>query len=266
MNPARPALPVRDILGVPLCAVAMKDVLVAIDDAISTRRRLRIGVVNAAKLVNMRRDATLRQDVLSSDVILADGMSVVWASRFLGRPLPERVAGIDLMFAMLRQGARMRHRVYCLGATQDVLDGVAERIAAEYPGLELAGRHHGYYASDEEPAVAAAIAAAHADILFVAMTSPRKEHFMARWGDQLGVPVCHGVGGSFDILAGKVRRAPERWQRMGLEWLYRVYQEPRRLWRRYLMTNILFSGMVLRALIRQGPLRRLTLSISRHLT
>jgi N-acetylglucosaminyldiphosphoundecaprenol N-acetyl-beta-D-mannosaminyltransferase len=264
MSPVRTDALVRDLLGVPISALTMDDVLARIDEAISTRCRLRIGVVNAAKLVNMRRDPALHQDVLSSDLILADGMSVVWASRLLGRPLPERVTGIDLMLGVLRQSARKSHRVYCLGATQKVLDQVAARMVADYPGLELAGRQHGYYGPDEEPAVAAAIAAARADILLVAMTSPRKEHFLARWGDQLGVPVCHGVGGSFDILAGKVRRAPERWQRMGLEWLYRVGQEPRRLWRRYLVTNTLFCGMVLAAWLRESPLRRLKTAISRH--
>jgi N-acetylglucosaminyldiphosphoundecaprenol N-acetyl-beta-D-mannosaminyltransferase len=264
MRRARANAPVRDLLGVPVSALTMDDVLDRVDEAIAPRQRLRIGVVNAAKLVNMRRDAALRQDVLSSDLILADGMSVVWASRLLGRPLPERVTGIDLMLGMLRRAARKGHRVYCLGATQEVLDGVAEHIAGNYPGLQLAGRHHGYFGPAEESVVAAGIAAARADILFVAMTSPRKERFMARWGDQLAVPVCHGVGGSFDILAGKVRRAPKCWQRLGLEWLYRVGQEPRRLWRRYLVTNTLFSWMVLAAWLRESPLRRLKAAIPRH--
>ena len=254
----------RELLGIPVDALTMEEVLDRIDKTILERGRLRIGVVNAAKLVNMRRDATLRQDVLSSDLILADGMSVVWASRLLGRPLPERVTGIDLMLGMLLRGAAMGHRVYCLGATEEVLERVAARTATDYPGLGLAGWRHGYFGPDEEPWVAAAIAAARADILLVAMTSPRKEHFMARWGDQLGVPVCHGVGGSFDILAGKVRRAPERWQRLGLEWLYRVRQEPRRLWRRYLVTNTLFCAIVLTAWLREGPLRRLTMTRPHH--
>jgi N-acetylglucosaminyldiphosphoundecaprenol N-acetyl-beta-D-mannosaminyltransferase len=266
MRPARADAPVRDLLGVPINALTMDDVLDRIDEAIAPRRRLRIGVVNAAKLVNMRRDAALRQDVLSSDLILADGMSVVWASRLLGRPLPERVTGIDLMLGMLRRGARKGHRVYCLGATQEVLDRVTAHIAADYPGLQLAGCHHGYFGPAEEPVVAAAIAAARADILFVAMTSPHKERFLARWDDRLGVPVCHGVGGSFDILAGKVRRAPKCWQRVGLEWLYRVGQEPRRLWRRYLVTNTLFSWMVLAAWLRESPLRRLKAAVPWHRT
>jgi N-acetylglucosaminyldiphosphoundecaprenol N-acetyl-beta-D-mannosaminyltransferase len=193
----------------------------------------------------MRRDPRLRQDVLASDLILADGVSVVWASRLIGDPLPERVAGIDLMLAMLRRGAARGYRVYCLGATQDVLDRAVDRMLAEFPGISIVGRRNGYFAADEEEGMARDVAAARPDILFVAMTSPKKENFLRRWSPRMQVPVCHGVGGSFDVLAGKVRRAPLAWQRLGLEWLYRVGQEPRRLWKRYLVTNTAFSAMVL---------------------
>src|SRR5262245_40156980 len=203
----------------------------------------------------MRADQTLRDDVRSSDLILADGLAVVWASRALGRPLPERVAGIDLMLAMLERGRTRGYRFYCLGATQDVLDRAIRAMTAGYPGVTIAGRHHGYFSADEEARVAQDIAASRADILLVAMTSPRKERFMARWSDQLDVPVFHGVGGSFDVLAGKVRRAPERWQRLGLEWLYRLKQEPRRLGTRYLVTNTAFCAMLAAEMLhgRRGP-------------
>jgi N-acetylglucosaminyldiphosphoundecaprenol N-acetyl-beta-D-mannosaminyltransferase len=200
--------------------------------------------VNAAKLVGMQRDARLRDDVLACDLILADGMSVVWASRLLRQPLPERVAGIDLMLAMLRRGARLGWRVFCLGATEEVLEGTVARIAADYPGLTVAGRRNGYFDPGQDREVAAQIAAARPDILLVAMTSPKKESFLARLGPELGVPVCHGVGGSFDVMAGRVRRAPAAWQRVGMEWLFRVLQEPGRLWRRYLDTNLAFCRMV----------------------
>jgi N-acetylglucosaminyldiphosphoundecaprenol N-acetyl-beta-D-mannosaminyltransferase len=244
----------QELLGVPIDALTMGQVLDRVDKAIVERDRLRIGIVNAAKLVHMRRDATLRADVLSCDLILADGVPVVWASRLLGRPLPERVAGIDLMLGMLRRGNQAGYRVYCLGASEGVLAAAVTRITREYRGIRLAGYHHGYFTPQEEPALVAAIAGAQPDILLVGISSPGKERFLARWSDQLGVPVCHGVGGSFDVLAGKVRRAPLAWQRLGLEWLYRVKQEPRRLWRRYLVTNTLFCGMVLSAFVRRRPL------------
>jgi N-acetylglucosaminyldiphosphoundecaprenol N-acetyl-beta-D-mannosaminyltransferase len=245
------ARPVREILGVPVDALTMDEVLDRVEDAIARRAPLQIGVVNAAKVVNMRRDPALREDVLSSDLILADGIAVVWAGRLLGRALPERVAGIDLMHGIFRRGAARGWRVFCLGATRAVLDGVLARVAADYPGLQVAGSHDGYFKDAEEEAVAAEIGASRADVLLVAMTSPKKEKFLARWSAILGVPVCHGVGGSFDVMAGKVDRAPEAWQRLGLEWLYRVKQEPRRLWRRYLVTNTLFCGMVAQAAVRR---------------
>jgi len=240
-----PAPLVRQLLGVPIHALSMQQALARVDEAIRGRQCLRIGVVNAAKIVNMSRDAELRRDVLSSDLILADGMSVVWASRLLGQPVPERVAGIDLMHAMLHKGSERGYRVFCLGATSEVLEAATARIQANFPGVRLVGRHHGYFGDEEEGEVARRIAEARPDILLIAMTSPQKERFLARWSGSLGVPVCHGVGGSFDVLAGKVRRAPEAWQRVGLEWLFRVGQEPGRLWRRYLVTNVLFVKMVI---------------------
>jgi N-acetylglucosaminyldiphosphoundecaprenol N-acetyl-beta-D-mannosaminyltransferase len=246
----------QEMLGVPIDALTTEEVLDRVDKAMRSRDRLQIGVVNAAKLVNMRRDPALRADVLSSNLILADGVSVVWASRLLGRPLPERVAGIDLMLGMLRRGNQHGYRVYCLGASEDVLAAAVARITADYPRVCLVGHHHGYFTTQEEPGLVAAISDAKPDILLVAMSSPKKERFLARWRDQLNVPVCHGVGGSLDVLAGKVRRAPLIWQRLGFEWLYRVCQEPRRLWRRYLVTNILFCAMVLSELGRRWFLSR----------
>jgi N-acetylglucosaminyldiphosphoundecaprenol N-acetyl-beta-D-mannosaminyltransferase len=245
----------QEILGVPIDALTMAEVLDRVDKAIGSRDPLQIGMVNAAKLVNMRRDPALRADVLSCNLILADGVPVVWASRLLGRPLPERVAGIDLMLGMLGRASQNQYRVYCLGATEGVLAAAVARITTDYRHVRLVGRHHGHFTSQEEPGLVAAIADAKPDILLVGMSSPKKERFLTRWNDQLGVPVCHGVGGSFDVLAGMVRRAPPAWQRLGLEWLYRVKQEPRRLWRRYLITNSVFCALVVWALIREVPVR-----------
>jgi N-acetylglucosaminyldiphosphoundecaprenol N-acetyl-beta-D-mannosaminyltransferase len=233
------------LLNVPIDALSMDDVLALVDAAIAARRRLLIGVVNAAKLVNMRRDAVLSAAVRGADVILADGMAVVWAARLLGRRLPERVAGIDLMTQLLRRGDRRGYRIYLLGATEEVLTATAARIRADSPGVVLVGCRHGYFDGDQEPAIAEHIRAAAPDILFVGMTSPKKEQFLARWAEVMQVPVCHGVGGAFDVLAGRTKRAPQFWQRLGMEWLYRVVQEPRRMWKRYLVTNTVFVTLLL---------------------
>ena len=244
--------PHRVLFGVPVAATTLAEALDRVDDAIAHREPLHIGVVNVAKLVNMRREPLLREAVLASDVIFADGMGVVWASRLLGQALPARVAGIDLMLGMFERGSRKGYSVYCLGATEDVLSRAVDTLSRTYPGVRVAGAHHGYFTPEQEPAIAAAIAAARPDILLVAMTSPRKEQFLARWNDVMGATVCHGVGGSFDVVAGEVARAPESWQRLGLEWLYRVKQEPRRLWRRYLVTNTIFLGLVCREVARRA--------------
>jgi len=239
-------MPTQVLFGIPVEAATMSQVVQSVDAAISNRGSMDIGVVNAAKVVNMYRSKELSNSVLSSSVIYADGMSVVWASRILGKPLPERVAGIDLMHAILEQGNTRGYRVFCLGARQDVLDKVVRNFGAHYPGVTIVGARDGYFAEDEEETVAREIRDAKPDVLFVAITSPKKENFMARWSDTMDVPVVHGVGGSFDVVAGVVARAPESWQRLGMEWLYRVKQEPGRLWKRYLVTNTLFLGIVIR--------------------
>jgi N-acetylglucosaminyldiphosphoundecaprenol N-acetyl-beta-D-mannosaminyltransferase len=154
------------------------------------------------------------------------------------------------MFGILERGNIHGYRVYCLGATEEISATVAERIAAQYPNVRLAGRRNGYFRDDESEEIARDIANSRADVLFVAITSPKKERFLARWSALMDVPVCHGVGGSFDVFAGKVQRAPESWQRLGLEWLYRVKQEPGRLWKRYLITNSIFCGMVIKEWVR----------------
>lgn len=243
-------IPEYRILGAKVHAVAIRQALDIVDEAISDRKRLMIGVVNAAKVMNMRKNPELSADVNGSDLVLADGMSIVYASRLLGRHLPERVSGIDLMHGILERGNERGYRVYCLGATEDVSETVEGKFNKLYPGVVVAGRRNGYFTEDEEQEIAEDISRCNADVLFVAITSPKKERFMARWGEQLNVSVIHGVGGSFDVVAGLVQRAPESWQTLGLEWLYRVKQEPRRLWKRYLVTNVAFLGVLSAAWLR----------------
>jgi N-acetylglucosaminyldiphosphoundecaprenol N-acetyl-beta-D-mannosaminyltransferase len=136
-----------------------------------------------------------------------------------------------------------------LGAADDILQRTISEFERLHPGIVIAGSQNGYFSSEQEEAVATAIRDSRADVLFVAITSPKKERFMAKWSALMNVPVVHGVGGSFDVVAGKVKRAPELWQKLGLEWLYRVKQEPGRLWKRYAVTNALFTWMLLKELM-----------------
>lgn len=171
-------------------------------------------------------------------------MGVVWGARFLGNNIPERVAGVDLFHQLLAMSASNNFAVYLLGATEEVVAKTATTVEAQYPGLKVAGYHHGYFWDDEEKMVET-IRNSNAQLLFVAITSPKKENFINRWKDQLGVNFVMGVGGTFDVVAGKVKRAPLWMQKYGLEWLYRVIQEPGRMWKRYLTTNIQFAWLLL---------------------
>lgn len=199
-------------------------------------------VLNAAKVVQMREDDRLRSIVAGCDLVNADGQSVVWASRALGRPLPERVAGIDLFNAILERAAKTGHRVFFLGATQDALAEMVARLRERHPKLLIAGYRDGYW--DDDAVVVEAVRAARPDFLFLAIPSPRKEYWLSENLDRLAVPFVMGVGGTFDVVAGKVRRAPRWVQRAGCEWMYRLAQEPRRMWRRYLRGNSLFVALI----------------------
>lgn len=237
------------LCGVRMDALTMEEVVFAVEEALDQKRSLMIGVVNAAKMVNMQKDLALRDSVTTCDIVLADGAPLVWLSRLKSTPLPERVAGIDLMFQLLALADRRQFRVFLLGATQPTLEKVEAYVRRHYPQLILAGSQDGYFPESSESEIAEKIRESKADMLFVAMSSPRKETFLGQWGGVMRVPICHGVGGSFDVVAGVTRRAPRWMQRIGMEWLYRVLQEPKRLWKRYLVTNTLFLKLACRDLI-----------------
>lgn len=238
-----------NILGCSIDRLDMGETVTAVEHAIATRTFTQHMAINAAKLVAMHDDPKLCEIVEGCELVTADGQAVVWASKLLGDPLPERVAGIDLMDELLAHAERRGYRVSFLGAKAEVLERALEKLREKYSQLEVAGARDGYYADDEAPAVCAEIRASRADILFVAMSSPRKEYFLGEHGADLGAPFVMGVGGSIDVIAGVTRRAPVVWQRLGLEWLFRLLQEPRRMFRRYAVTNARFLGLVARALL-----------------
>jgi N-acetylglucosaminyldiphosphoundecaprenol N-acetyl-beta-D-mannosaminyltransferase len=202
--------------------------------------------VNAAKLVAMHDDARLWEVARQCDLVTADGQAVVWASRILGDPLPARVAGIDLMDRLLERAEKKGYSVYILGAAEDVLQRAVERIRARYPRVSLLGYGNGYFREAEEPAIVQEIADLRPDILFVGLSTPRKELFLEAYRQVMGVPFVMGVGGAIDVVAGRTRRAPLLLQRLGLEWLFRFLQEPRRLLHRYTVTNMRFALLLCR--------------------
>lgn len=219
-----------------------------IADRTSRRQFTQHVVVNVAKVVNMRSDARLAESVRNCDLINIDGMGVVWAARLLGHVVPERVAGVDLFGRLVAMAAKRGFPVFFLGGTEEVAAKVCAKLKAQFPALKVAGSHHGYF-WDNEQEVVENIRTSGARLLFVAITSPKKEAFIERWKQQLGVDFVMGVGGTFDVIAGKVRRAPRWMQMAGMEWVFRVIQEPRRMWRRYLITNSKFTLMLIKARI-----------------
>jgi N-acetylglucosaminyldiphosphoundecaprenol N-acetyl-beta-D-mannosaminyltransferase len=176
----------------------------------------------------------------------------VWASRVLRDRLPERVAGIDLMYELLALAERRGFGVYFLGARRDVLDRALLRIRTSHPELRVTGSRDGYFDDAQTEDICDAIRASAPDVVFVAMSSPRKEYFLGEHGPRLGASFVMGVGGAIDVVAGVTRRAPLAWQRLGLEWLYRLLQEPQRMFRRYAVTNARFAWLLARELLRRG--------------
>ncbi|MHB1348191.1 MAG: WecB/TagA/CpsF family glycosyltransferase, partial [Candidatus Humimicrobiaceae bacterium] len=187
-------------------------------------------VLNAAKVVLMEKDKELADIVNSCDLINADGMSIVWASRFLGHKIKERVAGIDLMEKILEVADEKRYRIFLFGAEEKVVKIVSEKIKVKYKNLKIAGYRNGFFKKEEEPEIIKQINDSRSHIVFVGFSSPKKEFFLHYNKNFFTVPFCMGVGGSFDVIAGKYKRAPKWMQKVGLEWFYRYIQEPGRLW------------------------------------
>ena len=236
-----------DILNTTIDNLNMLETLQVVDNAISNGERLHHVVVNAGKMVAMQSDAQLRKSVNESDLINADGQAVVWASKVLGKPLKERVAGIDLMEALVKLAHQNQYKIFFFGAKEEVVKTVVERYSNDYSPKIIAGYRNGYFKKDEEQDIAKQISDSGANILFVAISSPTKENFLYENKKLLNkVNFIMGVGGSFDVVSGKVKRAPVWMQNSGLEWFYRFAQEPKRMWKRYLVGNSKFIALVLK--------------------
>ena len=184
---------------------------------------------NPEFLLAAEKDPEFRRVLNAADLVLPDGIGVVYSAKILGTPLKERVPGIEFAEAMLSALNEMGGRLYLLGAKPGVAEEAGRRICARYPDLVLCGTHDGYF--KDEQAILPEIAAAKPDLLFVCLGAPKQEKWMARWGQHTGAKLAIGLGGCLDVFAGNVRRAPEQWQKLGLEWAYRLKKEPKRIGR-----------------------------------
>ncbi|MDR1583165.1 MAG: WecB/TagA/CpsF family glycosyltransferase [Prevotellaceae bacterium] len=242
-------LPSIDFLSIPVASVTMQQTIQAIDRCIQSDGHIQHVVINAGKVVAMQKDKKLYDSVVNCDLINADGQSVVWAAQFLGKYLPERVAGIDLMENLVALAHRKGYKCFFFGAKEDVVRRVIAIYAEKYSPKIIAGYRNGYYTHNEEETIARQIGESGANILFVAISSPKKEIFVNTYYKEIlhKVNFIMGVGGSFDVIAGITKRAPRWMQKTGLEWFFRFIQEPGRMWRRYLIGNYQFIRLIFKA-------------------
>lgn len=243
-------------LGCPLDMVAPAGILDRAGMALRGQGRLRIEGLNVAKLVEARGDTALMAALQEAELVHVDGAGILLGLKVLSVQPPERRAGIDLMMDLCRLAAAQGKSVYLLGARPEVVRKAAHKLADAVPGLSIAGVQDGYFSEEEETRIVDAIRQSGAGLLFIGISSPKKERFLQAHWARLGVPLGMGVGGSFDVISGELRRAPVWMQRNGLEWLFRLWQEPGRLFGRYMRTNLCFLWLLAQARLggRKGAL------------
>lgn len=239
------------ICNVPVDALTMQQTVDLIDCAIQENKSIHHVVINAVKVANAQKDIKLKESIVNCDIINADGQGIVWASRLLKKPLPERVAGIDLMEELVALAFEKKYRIFFLGAREEIVRKVISVYSNKFGKDIIAGYRNGYFKKEEQGQIAQQIAESKANILFVALSSPNKEIFLNTYKDIIQTSFIMGVGGSFDVVSGFVKRAPKWMQDWGLEWFYRTMQEPRRMWKRYLFGNSTFIFLVFKEKIKQ---------------
>ncbi|MBA3927901.1 WecB/TagA/CpsF family glycosyltransferase [Listeria rustica] len=239
------------LLGSYVDSLTMEETLTKVESIIHIGKPVQHVVINASKINLMAENKELANIVNTSPLINADGQSIVWAMKFLGHDARERVTGIDLFENLVKKSAEKGYRVYYFGAQEDVVQEVVQLHQQQYPDLKIAGYRNGYFEDAESEEIALAIRKSKADIVFVAFSSPKKEQWIHAYKETMGVPFVMGVGGSFDVMAGVTKRAPQWMQQTGLEWFYRFMQEPKRMFRRYFVGNLSFVWKVMKERWRQ---------------
>jgi N-acetylglucosaminyldiphosphoundecaprenol N-acetyl-beta-D-mannosaminyltransferase len=240
-----------NFLNIPIDAITMRETLNRVEQVIASNQQIHHTVVNAGKVVLMQTDAVLEKSVVEADIINADGQGVVWGANILGKNIPERVSGIDLMESLVRIASKESYKCFFFGAREEVVKKVVDIYKHKYSEDIIAGYRNGYFEQEDEEEIANQIAESGADMLFVAIRSPKKEVFLSTYKNKLkSVNLIMGVGGSFDVISGKIARAPLWMQKIGMEWFFRFINEPIRTWRRYLLGNPKFIWLVFKAYLK----------------
>lgn len=228
------------ILNTYVNAMTMSETIVAVEKIIENGKPTQHVVINASKVNLMEEDLELRRIVNSCPLINADGASIVWAAKKLGVPVYERVTGCDLFQELVAIAADKGYKIYLFGAKEEVVRKVKELFEEKYPNIQIVGYRNGYFKENDEAEIVKKMSESGAHMMFVAFSSPKKEYWVNKYIDQLNIPFVMGVGGSFDVVAGITDRAPLWMQKHGLEWFYRFIQEPKRMWKRYMVGNFKF--------------------------
>jgi len=249
------AIPSNAILGIRFHSISLPQTIQVLNGFVQERVPRHIILGNAYTIALSRQDHAFKTLLNKADLTLADGMSIVWGGHWIGLNLPGRVAGPDLTAALCEEASLKGYRVFFLGSTHENLAILLRVLTARWPGLIIAGSHSPSICDrldeKENSAIMEEIHRAKPDILFVGMSAPKQEKWIAENLHLLQVPVCLGVGAAFDFLSGRIPRAPQQLQKIGLEWLYRLWCEPRRLWKRYLLGNAVFLSLLLRDALKQ---------------
>lgn len=224
-------------------AVSMDESIDYVEKIIKERIPTQHVVINALKINLMEADPKLAEIVNACPLINADGASVVWAAKRLGIPLKERVTGCDMFQNLVRVAAYKGYKIFLFGAKEEVVTKVKSIYEKQYPGIQIVGYRNGYFTEKDEPEIVKQMHDSGADMMFVAFSSPKKEYWVNKYLNEIGIPFVMGVGGSFDIVAGVTERAPKWFQEHGLEWFYRFIQEPKRMWKRYIIGNTKFVAL-----------------------
>ena len=239
------------ILNTYIDALTMEETISEVEKIIARGIPTQHVVINANKVNLMNEDPELKRIVNECPLINADGISILWAAKVLGVPIKDRVTGIDLFLNLVELASEKGYKIYLFGAKEEVVRKVKKVFEEEYPTLQIVGYRNGYFTEEDEPEIVKNMAESGADMMFVAFSSPKKEYWINKYIDQLNIPFVMGVGGSFDVVAGVTERAPKWVQIRGFEWLYRLVQEPRRMWRRYVIGNAQFIGYTVKTRLEQ---------------
>lgn len=225
------SIPVVSVFGIPVCKWGMQDTVSYLTKSVVAGQPHHVITANPIMMMAAIENSDYKSMMQSAELIVADGTGVVWASHKGGDPVAERVPGYDLLHELMKQGEQYGWRVYLLGSTPEVVQETARRLTIQYPGTQIAGYRDGFFGQDEDEEVIDSIVATSPHLLFVARGADTQEPWIAKHKNRLRIPVMMGVGGSFDVISGRTKRAPMAFRKLRLEWLYRLLKEPSRFGR-----------------------------------